>query len=169
MRSGEHTRRKSRGFSYLLLLLLLAVLAIAATGSVTLGHAMERRAAERALLETGEEFRLALLSWRRVGGSGAGGPAELNELLRDPRVPGVRRHLRRLLHDPLTGRAEWGLLRDTNGRIVAVYSLAEGVPIQRDGFDGLRQAGFEEPENYQQWRFGVMPLAAPRAASAPPR
>ncbi len=159
MRSGEQ-----RGFGYLLLLLLLAVLAVAATGSVALGHAMERRAAERALLDTGEEFRQALLSWRRGGG---GGPAELNELLRDPRVPGVRRHLRRLPHDPLTGRAEWGLLRDTNGRILAVYSLAEGTPIQRDHFDGVRQAGFEEAENYQQWRFGVVPVA--RAASAPLR
>lgn len=162
MRSGEQAQR---GFGYLLLLLLLAVLAVAATGSVALGHAMERRAAERALLETGEQFRQALLSWRRVGGSGAQGPAELNELLRDPRVPGVRRHLRRLPHDPLTGRAEWGLLRDTNGRIVAVYSLAEGTPIQRDNFDGLRQAGFEEAENYQQWRFGAVPVA--RAASTP--
>lgn len=165
MRSGERSRRKSRGFSYLLLLLLLAVLAVSATGSVMLGHAMERRAAERALLETGEEFRLALLSWRRGGG---GGPSELNELLRDPRVPGVRRHLRRVPHDPLTGRGEWGLLRDTNGRILAVYSLAEGTPIQRDNFDGLRQAGFEEAENYQQWRFGAVALAPPRAASAPP-
>lgn len=158
MRSGE----RQRGFGYLLLLVLLAALAVAATGSVALGHAMERRAAERALLETGEQFRLALQSWRRFGGSG---PAELNELLRDPRVPGVRRHLRRLPFDPLTGRAEWGVLRDTNGRIVAVYSLAEGTPIQRDNFDGLRQAGFEEAENYQQWRFGAVPVA--RAASAP--
>ena len=51
MRSGE----RQRGFSYLLLLLLLAVLAVAATGSLALGHAMERRAAEEALLAVGEE------------------------------------------------------------------------------------------------------------------
>lgn len=156
MRSGE------RGFSYLLLLLLLAVLAVATTGSLALGHAIERRAAEEALLVTGEEFRLALQSWRRGGGTG---PGELTELLRDPRVPGVRRHLRRLPFDPMTGRAEWGLLRDAQGRIVAVYSLAEGVPIKRDSFDALRQAGFEEADSYARWTFGARPLAA----SAPVR
>jgi type II secretory pathway pseudopilin PulG len=158
MRSGDQ-----RGFSYLLLLLLLAVLAVATTGSLALGHVMERRAAEEALLAAGEEFRLALLSWRRGGGTG---PAELSELLRDPRVPGVRRHLRQLPFDPMTGRAEWGLLRDTQGRIVAVYSLAEGEPIKRDNFDALRQAGFEDADSYTRWTFGVRPVV--RAASAPP-
>lgn len=160
MRSGD----RQRGFSYLLLLLLLAVMAVATTGSLALGHVMERRAAEEALLATGEEFRLALLSWRRGGGTG---PAELSELLRDPRSPGVRRHLRRLPFDPMTGRAEWGLLRDTQGRIVAVYSLAEGEPIKRDNFDPLRQAGFEEADSYTRWTFGVRPVV--RAASAPVR
>jgi hypothetical protein len=156
MPSGSRGPRCA-GFSYLLLLLLLAVLAVATTGSLALGHAMERRTAERALLATGEEFRLALLSWRAGGGTG---PTELAELLRDPRVPGVRRHLRRLPYDPMTGRAEWGLVRDNGGRITAVFSLAEGTPIQRDGFDGVRQAGFEGAESYAQWVFGA---AVPRA------
>jgi hypothetical protein len=160
MPSGSrHTR--SAGFSYLLLLLLLAVLAVATTGSLALGHVMERRAAEQALLATGDDFRAALLSWRRGGGGGGGGPAELAELLRDPRVPGVRRHLRQLPHDPLTGRAEWGLVRNNAGRIIAVYSLAEGTPIKRDGFDALRQAGFEEAESYAQWTFGAVPVRPP--------
>jgi hypothetical protein len=120
---------------------------------------MERRATEQALLAAGEQFRVALLSWRAGGGTG---PTELAELLRDPRVPGLRRHLRRLPHDPMTGRSEWGLLRDNGGRIVAVYSLAEGRPIKRDGFDGVRQAGFEEAESYAQWVFGAVPVRARR-------
>lgn len=163
MPNGER-RPRHGGFSYLLLLLLLAVMAVATTGSVALGHALERRAAERALLDAGEAFRLALLSWRAGGGTG---PAELAELLRDPRVPGLRRHLRQLPHDPLTGRAEWGLVRDNAGRIVAVYSLAEGQPLQREAFDPIRQAGFEQAESYRQWTFGAVPVV--RAASAPQR
>lgn len=159
MRSGDTHGRGAAGYAYVLLLILLAVLAVAAAGSVALGHALERRAAERALLETGEEFRQALLGWQRGGG---GGPATLEELLRDPRVPGVRRHLRRLPHDPLTGSTEWGLVRNTEGRIVAVYSRATGRPLQRAGFDALAQPGFEEAESYAQWRFGTLAPAVPR-------
>ena len=165
MRNGEHgTRRGTAGYAYLLLLLTLALLAVAASGSVVLGHALERRAAERALLETGDEFRRALQSWRRFG---AAGPATLEDLLRDPRALGVRRHLRRLPHDPLTGTPQWGLVLDGQRRIVAVYSLAPGRPLQRAGFDALAQPGFEDAESYAQWRFGLVPVRVP-VPSAPP-
>lgn len=165
MRSGERGRRqRTAGYAYLLLLLTLALLAVAASGSVVLGHALERRAAERALLEVGDEFRRALQSWRRFG---AAGPATLEELLRDPRAPGVRRHLRRLPHDPMTGTPQWGLVLDGQRRIVAVYSLAAGRPLQRTGFDALAQPGFEDAESYAQWRFGLAPVRVP-APSTPP-
>ncbi len=146
MRSG------SRGFTYVLLLVLLAVIALAATASVQLGHGLERRAAEQALLSVGEDWSVAINSYRATGGQG---PGELADLLRDPRVAGVRRHLRQLPYDPLTGRAEWGLVRDPQGLIVGVYSLAEGAPIKRDGFDPARQPGFENADSYAQWVFGA--------------
>lgn len=162
MRSGE---RRERGFALILLLVLVAVLGAATAHVVQLGHAASRRDAEQALLAAGEDFRAALLSWRRAERAGSAnaasrGPAELADLLRDPRVPGVRRHLRRVPVDPLTGRAEWGLVREGGG-IVAVYSLAAGRPIKRQGFAPW-QAGFEEAETYAQWRFG---LAAPAPVS----
>lgn len=148
--SGRDNAPAQRGFSYLLLLVLIAVLGLAAAGSVSVGTSVTRRHAEEALLQAGEEFRAALASYRAGGRTG---PQQLSELLRDPRVPGVRRHLRRIPHDPLTGSAEWGELRDSANRIVAVYSLAPGRPIKRSGFNNL-QAGFDEAERYSQWRFG---------------
>lgn len=175
MRSGD------AGYAYVLLLVLVAVLGITAAGSVQLGQSMTRRHAEEALLAAGSDFRDAIASWRRGGAvspGNPGGPRELVDLLRDPRVAGLRRHLRRVPADPLSGSDEWGLVRDGGGRIVAVYSLAPGRPIKRDGF-APAQAGFANAQSYAQWQFGFPPLrgtvtparaaasSAPAAASAP--
>lgn len=168
MRSGE------QGYAYILLLVLVAVLGITAAGSVQLGQSMTRRHAEEALLAAGGDFRDAIASWRRGGAvapGNPGGPRELVELLRDPRVPGLRRHLRRVPADPLSGSDAWGLVRDGGGRIVAVYSLAPGKPIKRDGF-APTQVGFTDAETYAQWQFGFPPqrgtVTPPGAAASSP-
>ena len=135
MRSGSpRTRAAARGFTYLLLLVLVAVLAVAAAGSVAVGTAVTRRHAEEALLVAGDELRAALLSYRGTARGAGAAPQQLTELLRDPRVPGVRRHLRRIPHDPLTGRAEWGEVRDGANRIVGVYSRSDGAPVKTGRF-----------------------------------
>lgn len=63
----------------------------------------------------------------------------------------------------MTGHTEWGLLRNPSGRIVAVYSLAEGQPIKREGFDPSHP-DFDNVTSYAQWRFGALPV---RRQSAP--
>ncbi|MDZ4101273.1 MAG: hypothetical protein U1E12_06325 [Hydrogenophaga sp.] len=68
-------------------------------------------------------------------------------------MPGTWRHLRRIPIDPLTGRDNWGLVRDAQGGIVGIHSLAAGVPIKRTGFDP-RWKTFDEAGTYQQWVFG---------------
>lgn len=145
MRTGDAFIRE-RGYSYLLLLVLIAVLGTASSAAVSLGATLARRDAEQHLLVIGTEFQLALTSH-------AGGPRELDDLIRDPRVSGIRRHLRRIPIDPLTGGERWGLVRDAQGGIVGVYSLAHGVPLKRTGFDS-RWAAFEEAASYRQWVFG---------------
>lgn len=145
MRTGD-AFRSERGYAYLLLLVLIAVLGAASNAAVGLGAAVARRDAERHLLAIGTEFQSALISH-------AGRPRELVELTRDPRVPGTRRHLRRIPIDPLTGRDNWGLVRDAQGGIVGIHSLAAGVPIKRTGFDP-RWRTFDEAGTYQQWVFG---------------
>lgn len=84
----------------------------------------------------------------------ATGPRTLEELLHDPRTPGVRRHLRKIYADPLTGRPSWGLVKDPAGYIIGVYSLADGQPIQRTGF-GPQRPGFESAHSYSAWVFGL--------------
>ncbi len=142
-----------RGFAYLLLLVLIAVLGLVSAGTVARGHKASRNQAELELLAIGAEFRAALISYR--GGAQAAqaaGPAELQDLLRDPRIPGVRRHLRKVYADPLTGSQQWGLVRAANGRITGIYSLAPGEPIKQAGFDE-RYPGFDGAKSYSEWLF----------------
>lgn len=144
-----------------MLLVLLAVLGTASSAAVGLGAAAARRDAEQHLLVIGAEFQQALASH-------AGRPRALAELTKDPRAPGIRRHLRRIPIDPLTGRDRWGLVRDAQGGIVGVHSLAPGAPLKRTGFDP-RWNTFEEARSYQEWVFGprtpiMAPLPSPRTS-----
>lgn len=147
-----------RGFAYVLLLIVIAVLGIVAGNTVSLGSQISRRDAEQSLLVIGGEFEAALRSYAGIGNAlnapNARGPRALEDLLKDPRSALVRRHLRQIYADPLTGKAEWGLVKDASGAIVGVYSLAEGLPIKRSSFEA-RQAHFEEALTYQAWIFGL--------------
>jgi type II secretory pathway pseudopilin PulG len=119
MRTGRQA-----GYAYVLLLAAIAVISVVASASVAPGAAASRRDAERHLLAIGGEFERAFASYRRAGMQP--GPRTMDELLRDPRVPGVRRHLRQLYADPLTGRDDWVVIRDPQGFITGVHSRADG-------------------------------------------
>lgn len=154
------TGRSSFGFAYVALLLAIALIGLVASTSLSLGSVMARGDAEQQLLFVGLEYQQALRSYAGIPVAAASvpvpgrGPRILEELLKDPRVPGSRRHLRQLYADPLTGHSDWGIVRDSQGYIVGVYSMAEGRPIQRTGFEAPL-AHFEDAENYSQWVFGL--------------
>ncbi len=158
----------ARGFAYIFLLVMVALLGGAAAATLELGATMARRDAERQLLAVGGEIQAALRSYAGVAqhtatGVQAQGPQTLDDLLRDPRAPGVRRHLRQLYADPMTGKPDWTVLRDAQGRITGVHSQAAGTPIKRTGFDAV-WASFEDADSYQKWVFGlpaVMPATVP--------
>jgi type II secretory pathway pseudopilin PulG len=154
-----------QGFGYVFLLVLIAVLGGVSAYALEEGQLMSRRQAEQELLSVGRSFEEAQYSYSGVrpsepnsgplpGVLTATGPAQLEDLLKDPRVPGVRRHLRKIYPDPLTGKTEWGLVRNQAGHIVGIHSLSTGTPIKKSGFDA-RYAHFGEAERYQDWRFGL--------------
>ena len=155
------------GAAYLLLLVAVATLGIAAAGSATLGAAASRQDAERQLLATGAEFTSALASYRASAPANrpVSGPQDLAALLKDPRIAGVRRHLRQVRDDPLTGQPDWGLVRARDGGIIGVFSQAPGRPQKQQGF-GPAQAHFQRAERYADWVFTATPeaLAVRRAA-----
>lgn len=146
-------RPRQRGFTYLWTLMTVAMLGVGMTivGEVySLGVRRER---EQELLFVGHQFRAALRSYyhaqMRAGKKDY--PASLEELLKDTRFAGIRRHLRRIYKDPITGEAEWGLVR-IGGRIVGIHSLSTDRPLKQDGFE-LEDASFRDREKYSEWVF----------------
>ncbi len=159
-------RAARAGFTYLGLLILMSIISIAATASIQLGGVTQRRGAEQELLFLGAQFRAALTSYANTTPVGQPRfPRTLEQLLRDPRVPGVRRHLRRVPVDPLTGKDEWGIVRSADGFIVGFHSLSEAAPIKRGNFDA-EFAEFADASSYRSWVFKATPQAtAPRRAT----
>jgi type II secretory pathway pseudopilin PulG len=153
MRSGNVPQQ---GFAYALLLVVVAIIGMAAAASVTLGATFARRAAEQRLLIIGGEFERALESYRAStpAGNPARDPRTLEDLLKDPRYAALKRHLRQVYPDPVSGGDEWGLLRAPSGAILGIYSLGSGTPIKHTGFAAQR-AHFENAERYADWIFGL--------------
>ena len=163
-------KTRQGGFTYLLVLLLVLATTVAAAAVGTIWSTAAQREKERDLLAVGEEFRNAIASYVRAGtGNARPYPRALQDLVLDVRQPGVRRYLRRVHVDPMTGRAEWGLVTAPDGGIAGVHSLSERKPLKRTGFaEGQRD--FESAERYADWLFVYRsPVAPSRAASAPGR
>jgi hypothetical protein len=80
----------------------------------------------------------------------------------------MRRHLRKIFIDPLTGQQRWGIERREGVGIVGFYSEASGTPLKQEGFDA-RNASFAGAQSYRAWIFAfVPPEAAPtRTAGLP--
>lgn len=160
MRSGDvgHAGRAcaARGFTYVALVVLLSVMSLAATCAFKASALWQRRAAETALLDAGAAFSDALDSYAEATPRGqARAPRTLQDLVRDPRFPMPRRHLRRILIDPLTGNDQWGLVElDTGPGIVGVYSLSPARPIKIGNFD-LARSDFAGKRSYRDWIFGA--------------
>lgn len=153
MRNGNHHRTKPAGFTYIALLIIVAMIAAGATAALGAGAAIQQRESEAELLKIGLEFRQAMQSYTDATPAGQPTePRELTELLRDPRYPGVRRHLRRIYPDPLTGQTEWGIVRSPDGRISGIHSLSKTPTIRQTGFPaGLE--GLEKAETHDAWIF----------------
>jgi type II secretory pathway pseudopilin PulG len=151
-----------------LLLIAVAVIGLLSATAVSIGAAAERRSAEQQLLAIGAEFQAALQSYAGIAPNAtttsAQGPRTLEDLVKDPRVPGIRRHLRRIYEDPLTRQANWGTITNARGEIVAIYSRADGRPLKQSNFTpGFER--LEDADTYQAWVFGtVVPLRKPGAS-----
>jgi hypothetical protein len=155
-----------RGFAYLLLLFMVALLAISLLAVGSLEHYARVRSDEAELLRIGAQFRRAIASYRNAVEPRTYPPA-LDDLLLDRRNGMLRRHLRKIYVDPMTRSRDWVLVREAGG-IVGVHSRSGRRPMKVAGFDP-QDAALEGAERYSDWVFSpVSLLPAGAASSAPP-
>ena len=128
----------SRGFTYLgvLLAVALAGIGLLAASEVWVTSAHRQR---RAQLEwIGTEYERALGSYYESSPGGLRSyPRSLDQLLLDPRYPTARRHLRQVYPDPFSGSTDWTLLRLPDGGISAICAeipAVAGWPGERIAF-----------------------------------
>ena len=142
-----------RGFTYLGVLGLVVITGIAASALGTLWHTAQQRDKERDLLAAGTEIQRAIRAYVTARGVGRPHyPRSLDDLVLDPRHPVVVRHLRRVYVDPMTGKADWGLITAPDGGIMGVHSLSEAVPLKQSGFSAALTE-FEGAQRYADWQF----------------
>ena len=157
--------RRQAGFTYLGLIIFVFILGMVGAATLKIGALLQRAHAEQELLEIGYQFSTALRTYAEATPRGQPSqPLSLQELLSDTRSPTPRRHLRKIFVDPVSGKAEWGLVRmgGEGGRILGVHSLSQAAPLKLANFDG-RFPGFENREHISDWKF----MAEQQGAAAP--
>lgn len=147
--------RIHRGYTYFGVLFAVMLVALALTGAAAVSEMQQQRLKERQLLYVGQQYIAAIGSYYNAAPGGAKQyPQKLADLLRDPRYPTIKRHLRKPWPDPMTASGEWGLVRTRDGRIAGVYSRARGVPLKRSGFGSAElDRDFADKKSYAQWKF----------------
>ena len=153
-------RRRAGGFTYLTILIVVALMGVGLALSGEVWHTAALREREAALLHVGEQYRQAIGRYYLAGPRQY--PRALADLLKDSRKPGVERYLRRLYPDPITNSDDWGLVKAPDGGIMGVHSRAEGRPIKEANFPPAL-AGFEGAKRYADWKFVFVPADQPAA------
>jgi type II secretory pathway pseudopilin PulG len=154
---------KSRGFTYIGLLLAVAMLTAGLGLAIEAWHTTLRRDREAELLHIGNQYQRAIMLYYEGSPTGRPRyPRELTDLVRDDRYPATRRYLRRIFPDPVTG-AEWGIMKAPDGGIMGIYSTSTAKPFKQRG----------AAASYQDWKFAYIPATAapkpaPNASTAKP-
>lgn len=156
---------RTRGFTYVGLLLAIALASALLGLAGSLWSTEAKREREQELLFVGDQFRQAIGAYydQAPAGQPHRFPAALEDLLQDKRWPTTRRHLRKIFVDPMTRSRDWGLVPGAGGGIAGVYSLAEAEPFKRADFPD-EYPEFAGARSYRDWRF-IFKVAP--AASSP--
>jgi len=157
MPPGERARRgprAPRGFTYLGLLVLVALIGLALASAGEVAATAARREREAQLVWVGHQYRAAIGRYwlqRRTF------PLALQDLLGSaPGDPVQARFLRRLYPDPMTRAVDWVLIPAPSGGIMGIASSSKRAPLKTGHFDEADQ-GFAEARSYGDWQFTIHP------------
>lgn len=191
MSTGGRNQARARGFTYLGVLFIISLLGMTAAAASAVWAAAQQRDNEVELVFVGRQFEAAIERYRAASRPPAADatadpsvdpranpaalyPRSLEALLRDDRSITPQHHLRRIYLDPMTGNANWGLIRLPGGGIVGVHSLSDRQPFPRK----FVVAGFSPPPppahralTYRDWHFvapSAAALLAPQPGEPPP-
>jgi type II secretory pathway pseudopilin PulG len=156
------------GFTYLFVLMLIALIGMGLAAAGSLWRTDAQRAREVELLFIGSQYRQAIRSYYELDPAQPRLPQSIDDLLEDRRRPEIVRHLRRAYRDPFTS-GEFVLIRDPDTQgILGVASQSTAVPIKTAGFPPEYE-GFSGTASYAEWRFVFKPsiTQAKQAKPAP--
>jgi type II secretory pathway pseudopilin PulG len=155
------TPNSQQGFTFLGLMIVVAVMGAALAGMGTYFSHEAQREKERELLFVGQQFRAAIESYYRRSPGAPAYPKTLADLVEDKRFPMPQHHLRRVYADPITGQADWVAIEAPGGAgIMGVHSPSQAAPIKRGNFDA-QETVFEDARRYSDWQFFYTPPQAP--------
>lgn len=154
--------RAQKGFTYLSLLFVIAVLGIAAGMAGRYWSMEARREAEAELLFRGRQISAGIKRYYEESPGAKAYPRSLDELIEDKRWPVAKRHLRKIYPDPVTGKADWQTVKAPDGGIMGVASSSEREPLKKKGFPS-DLSGFEDRSSYADWQFVFVPLNTTQA------
>lgn len=141
------------GFTYLGLLFFIAIMSITLAMAAALWSFAQQRETERELLFVGNQFRRAIgLYYERTPGTVKRYPRRLEDLLEDNRYVTIQRYLRDIYLDPVTGKANWGLIPAPDGGIMGVYSKSEVKPVKTANFR-WEDRSLDGQKSYSAWKF----------------
>lgn len=149
------TRQRCRrhGFTYLSVIFLLALMSLSLALVGQAWSLAKRREQEKQLIFMGHQFRRAIQRYyAHTPGVTKHYPKNLEDLLADARYAGMQRYLRKIYRDPVTGKAEWGMVAGPGGTIMGVYSLSTLEPLKKSNFTMADQS-FENKRSYTDWKF----------------
>jgi hypothetical protein len=163
---AAHMQARASGFTYIALLVLLAIIGIGLSATGVVFDHQAQREKEKQLMFVGEQIRRAIgRYYENAPGGGKRFPQALDELLRDDRRLGMHRYLRQVYRDPMTNATDWVLLRAPDGGIMGVHSALARKPIKRDGFPAGYEH-FKDKDSYEQWIFQYAVEASSDASDA---
>jgi type II secretory pathway pseudopilin PulG len=155
----ETFAKSQQGYTYLVVLAMIALINLAAVKLVEVWHTQIAREKELELLFVGNEFRKAIaLYYEMSPGTVKRFPPTFIDLLKDPRQLATQRYLRRIYRDPISLNTQWGVVSAPGGGIMGVYSLSDKTPVKTANFPAGLES-FEGKQHYSDWRFVYSPPA----------
>lgn len=156
--AGKLKINRQGGFTYVMVMVAVVLVGLMAGVATTMTSHIIQVDREAELLFRGQAYQKAIKGYYDAGPQQAKVfPRSLEDLVQDPRSPGIKRHLRTLYPDPM-GKGEWILVRAPDGGVSGVFSKGEGQPLKVNNFPtGLES--LEGKRSYTDWVFQYIPSA----------